>query len=84
MIRHECPVKKIVYTSKNPEIRKVVVIFQGCHSHPPWPEEKLTQEAKDDLTQCINAFGILGATAARIDNGELEVSSNHHLETHQF
>jgi hypothetical protein len=28
---------------------KVVVIFKGHHSHPPWPEEKPTKEAMEDL-----------------------------------
>jgi hypothetical protein len=46
------------------------VIFQGLHSHPPWPEEKPSTAAKDDLQRCLDAFGILGATADRIDNGE--------------
>ena len=70
MIRHECPVKKIVYTSKDPAKPKVVVIFEGRHSHPPWPEEKPTHEAKEDLRRCLKAFGITGATAGKLDNGQ--------------
>lgn len=69
MILHECLAKKIVYTSKDPKVPKVIVLFQGQHSHPSWPEEKPTQEAKNDLTQCLAVFGILGATAGRLDNG---------------
>jgi hypothetical protein len=59
-----------VYTSKDPLKPRVVVIFKGRHSHPPWPEEKPTREAMDDLNRCLEAFGILGATAAKVDNGE--------------
>ena len=32
-------------------------MFEGRHSHPPWPAEKVTQEAKDDLQKCLDAFG---------------------------
>lgn len=66
LIHRKFPAKKIVYVSKNP---KVVVIFQGHHSHPPWPEKKPSWMAKDDLQKCLDALGILGATADRVDNG---------------
>jgi hypothetical protein len=56
--------------SKDPRCPKLVVIFQGLHSHPPWPEEKPSTAAKDDLQRCLDAFRILGATTDRIDNGE--------------
>ncbi|KAF8224794.1 hypothetical protein L208DRAFT_1409572, partial [Tricholoma matsutake] len=65
---HSCPAKKIVYTSKDPQNPKVVVIFQGRHLHPPWPEKKPSTAAKDDLQRCLDAFGILGVTADRLDN----------------
>jgi hypothetical protein len=54
---------------KDPAKPKVVMIFKGQHSHPPWPEEKPTYEAKEDLRHCLEAFGITGATAGRVDNG---------------
>lgn len=69
MVTHECEVKKIVYTSLEPEKPFVVVIFEGRHTHPPWPEEKPTQEAKADLQKCLSAYGIFGATADKLDNG---------------
>ncbi|KAF8224107.1 hypothetical protein L208DRAFT_1410771, partial [Tricholoma matsutake] len=68
LVHFECPAKKIVYTSKDPQNPKFVVIFQGRHLHPPWPEEKPSTAAKDDLQRCLDAFGILGATADRLDN----------------
>jgi hypothetical protein len=49
LVRRDCPVQKIVYTSKDRQAPYIVVIFQGHHSHPPWPAEKPTQAAKDDL-----------------------------------
>jgi hypothetical protein len=73
MVRFNCPAKKIVYTSKDPSTPKVVVIFESHHSHPPWPEEKPNQEAKEDLKRCLEAFGILGATAHQVDNGLLPI-----------
>lgn len=45
-------------------------MFEGQHNHPPWPEEKPTQEAKLDLQKCLDAFGIFGATAEKLDNGK--------------
>ena len=48
----------------------MIVMFEGQHTHPPWPEEKAVQEAKVDLQKCIEAFGIYGATAERLDNGD--------------
>ncbi|KAF8229096.1 hypothetical protein L208DRAFT_1288337, partial [Tricholoma matsutake] len=68
LVCHDCPVQKIVYTLKDCKKPYVVVIFKSRHLHPPWPEEKPTQEAKDDLKQCLDALGISGATADRLDN----------------
>ena len=69
MVPFSCPVKKIVYTSKDPNVKKVVVIFRGQHSHPPWPEEKPNQDAKDDLKKCVDGLGILGVTGGQVENG---------------
>ncbi|KAJ7699155.1 hypothetical protein B0H16DRAFT_1484247 [Mycena metata] len=55
MIRHPCPVTKIVYTSKDPEVQKCVVIFRGHHSHPPWPMEKPGHAAKEDVKRSVAA-----------------------------
>ena len=44
-------------------------MFEGRHNHPPWPAEKVTQEAKADLQKFLDAFGIYGATAEKLDNG---------------
>lgn len=73
MIDFNCDVKKIVYTSLDEKRPIVIVIFEGQHSHPPWPEEKSTQEAKVDLQKCLEAFGIYGATAEKLDNGMHEL-----------
>jgi hypothetical protein len=69
MIDFNCDVKKIVYASLDEKRPIVVVIFEGRHTHPPWPEEKAVQEAKVDLQKCLEAFGIYGATAEKLDNG---------------
>ena len=71
MVDHECKVHKIVYTSTEADRPIVVVLFEGRHTHPPWPEEKPTQEAKADLQKCLDAFGIYGATAEKLDNGTM-------------
>ncbi|KAG6807418.1 hypothetical protein H0H92_007610, partial [Tricholoma furcatifolium] len=63
-----CPVRKIVYTSKNPAIPKVVVIFEGQHSHPPWPQEKVTLNGRKDLKKCMDMLGRLGVTGMTVDN----------------
>jgi hypothetical protein len=70
MVDHKCGVKKIVYTSTDYNRPVIVVMFEGRHNHPPWPEEKLTQEAKSDLQKCLDVFGIFGATAEKLDNGK--------------
>ncbi|KAJ7939166.1 hypothetical protein B0H13DRAFT_2300915 [Mycena leptocephala] len=64
MVPHPCPVQKIVYASQDPDVKVVVVIFRGLHSHPPWPMEKPGQEAKADLDKCLNAIGT-SAVASR-------------------
>ena len=69
IVQHKCNVKKIVYTSLDTDRPIVIVMFEGRHTHPPWPEEKPSQEAKVDLQKCIEAFGIYGATADKLDNG---------------
>lgn len=71
MVDRECEVKKIVYISVDQNRPIIVVMFEGQNNHPPWPEEKPTQEAKSDLQKCLVAFGIFGATAERLDNGML-------------
>jgi len=69
MVEHKCEVKKVVYTSVDSSRPIVIVMFEGRHTHPPWPEEKPTQDAKADLQKCLDAFGIYGATAEKLDNG---------------
>lgn len=70
IIPYPCPVQKTVYTPRDPTIKKLVVVFHGRHSHPPWPEEKPNQAAKDDVTKCLDVLGIFGATGGRVDNGK--------------
>ncbi|KAJ7934915.1 hypothetical protein B0H13DRAFT_2477555 [Mycena leptocephala] len=67
MTRYACPVQKIVYTSKDPNVKMLVVIFRGRHSHPPWPMEKPGQEAKDDLAKCLNTIGSFGVTGGKLN-----------------
>ena len=69
MVDRKCKVKKIVYTSTDRNRPIIVVMFEGRHNHPPWPEEKPMQEAKSDLQKCLDAFGIFGATAEKLNNG---------------
>jgi hypothetical protein len=76
---HECPAKKIVYVSNDPTKLKALMIFQGRHTHPPWPEEKPTKKAKDDLQKCLDAYGVYGAMAGRVDNGEVLVTLGYYI-----
>ncbi|KAJ7176036.1 hypothetical protein C8R43DRAFT_1118579 [Mycena crocata] len=68
MVAHRCPVKKIVYTSKDNDIKMLVVIFRGLHSHLPWPLEKPNQEAKEDLARCLDSMGTFGTTGGKLNN----------------
>ncbi|KAJ7233642.1 hypothetical protein C8J57DRAFT_1576159 [Mycena rebaudengoi] len=68
MILHRCTAQKIVYTSKDPNIPKCVVIFRGLHSHPPWPAEKPGHAAKEDVKRCMDAGGVLGETGGHLNN----------------
>jgi hypothetical protein len=69
MVEYKCEAKRIIYTSLDIAKPITIVMFEGRHSHPPWPAEKVTHEAKDDLQKCLDAFGIYGATAEKLDNG---------------
>jgi hypothetical protein len=86
LVQRKCPARKIVYVSNDPKRPKAVIVFQGRHSHPPWPEEKPSQEAKADLQKCLDALGILGATADKVDNGEHKVFTipYHNLNVMRF
>ncbi|KAJ7663289.1 hypothetical protein DFH06DRAFT_1395473 [Mycena polygramma] len=68
MVHHPCPVKKIVFTSKDPAVPKCIVIFRGRHSHPPWPMEKPGHAAKEDVKKCLAAGGALGETGGHLNN----------------
>ncbi|KAJ7444486.1 hypothetical protein FB451DRAFT_1434374 [Mycena latifolia] len=68
MVPHSCPVKKIVYTSQDLNVKMLVVIFRGRHSHPPWPAEKPNLAAKEDLEKCLTSMGTIGATGGRLNN----------------
>ncbi|KAJ7468183.1 hypothetical protein FB451DRAFT_1560649 [Mycena latifolia] len=68
MVMHSCPATKIVYTSKDPDVQKCVVIFRGLHSHPPWPMEKPSHAAKEDVKKCVAAGGMLGETGGHLNN----------------
>ena len=69
MVKRKCEAKKIIYTSLDIKKPILILMFKGQHNHPPWPAEKVTQEAKADLQKCLEAFGIYGATAEKLDNG---------------
>jgi hypothetical protein len=69
MVEYKCEAKRIIYTSLDIKKPIIILIFEGRHNHPPWPAEKATQEAKEDLQKCLDAFGIYGATAEKLDNG---------------
>ncbi|KAJ7261422.1 hypothetical protein C8J57DRAFT_1513953 [Mycena rebaudengoi] len=71
MILHRCTAQKIVYTSKDPNIPKCVVIFRGLHSHPPWPAEKPGHAAKEDVKRCMDAGGVLGETGGHLNNSRV-------------
>ena len=68
MVERKCEAKIIIYTSLDVKKPIVILMFEGRHNHPPWPAEKVTQEAKADLQKCLDAFGIYGATAEKLDN----------------
>ncbi|KAK6995619.1 hypothetical protein R3P38DRAFT_2485248, partial [Favolaschia claudopus] len=69
IVPHKCPAVKIVYTSKDPAVKKCVVIFRGRHSHPPWPLKKPGRKAKEDVKKAADANGILGQTGGKLNNG---------------
>ncbi|KAJ7272454.1 hypothetical protein C8J57DRAFT_1507303 [Mycena rebaudengoi] len=71
MILHPCTAQKIVYTSKDPNIPKCVVIFRGLLSHPPWPAEKPGHAAKEDVKRCMDAGGVLGETGGHLNNSHV-------------
>lgn len=75
MVERKCDAKKIIYTSLNINKPIIILMFEGRHNHPPWPAEKVTQEAKVDLQKCLDAFGIYGATAEKLDNDMLALTS---------
>ncbi|KAJ6631548.1 hypothetical protein B0H10DRAFT_2207185 [Mycena sp. CBHHK59/15] len=68
MVHHKCPVKKITYTLKDPDIKIVVVIFHGHHSHLPWPMEKPGLAVKADLDEVLSSMGIFGTTGRCLNN----------------
>ena len=69
MVEYKCEAKRIIYTSIDISNPITIVMFEGRHNHPPWPAEKVTHEAKEDLQKCLDAFGIYGATGEKLDNG---------------
>ncbi len=72
MIDQQCSVCKCANTSLDKDRHIVIVLLEGRHSHPPWPEEKPTNEAKLDLLKCLDALGIYGITAEKLDCGGLD------------
>ena len=60
MVERKCEVKKIIYTFLDIKKPIIILMFEGRHNHPPWPAEKVTQEAKADLQKYLDAFGIYG------------------------
>ncbi|KAJ7856206.1 hypothetical protein B0H14DRAFT_3448547 [Mycena olivaceomarginata] len=67
MVKHACSATKIVYTSKDPNVQKCVVIFRGRHSHPPWPLEKTVNAAKEDVKKSLSLSGTLGETGGHLN-----------------
>lgn len=52
-------VKQSVYTSVDSNWPIVVDMFEGWNTHPPWPEERLTQDAKADSQKCLGTLLML-------------------------
>ncbi|KAJ7091289.1 hypothetical protein C8R43DRAFT_1115101 [Mycena crocata] len=68
MVPLSCPVRKIVYTSQEVNVKVLVVIYRGRHSHPPWPAEKPGLAANEDLDKCLTSMGTIGTTGGRLNN----------------
>ncbi|KAJ7601552.1 hypothetical protein FB45DRAFT_1074470 [Roridomyces roridus] len=68
MVRHECPVRKIVYTSKDPKVSKCVVVIEGVHTHPPWPLHKAGLVAVNDAKESLAASGKMGITSGDLNS----------------
>ena len=49
--------------------RKILVLFDGQHNHPPLPQHKLTYPARQAVDKAFEAARDGGITAGRLVNG---------------
>ncbi|KAF8136057.1 hypothetical protein K438DRAFT_2121651 [Mycena galopus ATCC 62051] len=67
---YPCPATRSMYIPKDPSIRKVLVVHNETgHNHPMPALSKVSFALKDTYRECIEDYGILGATVAKVDNG---------------
>jgi len=73
MVKRRCHVMRISYeplaNNDGSQKRKILVMFEGQHNHPPLPQHKLTHAAKRAVNEVFEAAGDGGITAGRLLNG---------------
>lgn len=59
-----------MYVPLDPSDRRVAIVHHHTpHNHPMPPLTKVSLQLKESYQQCIAAFGTVGATVAKVDNG---------------
>jgi hypothetical protein len=55
----------------NPDIQKALIFLRNPHNHPAHPKTKPSANDKLTLGKAVEAAGIVGLTAQRLLNGDL-------------
>ncbi|KAJ7908237.1 hypothetical protein B0H13DRAFT_2017310 [Mycena leptocephala] len=64
-----CFAKRNIYLPLDTSIRKVIIVTNGTgHNHPMPPLAKQTLGGREIWKKCVTASGIVGATAAKVEN----------------
>ncbi|KAJ7822773.1 hypothetical protein B0H13DRAFT_1737629 [Mycena leptocephala] len=64
-----CFAKRNIYVPLDTSIRKVIIVTNGTgHNHPMPPLAKQTLGGREIWKKCVTASGIVGATAAKVEN----------------
>ena len=68
-MHHSCKSKITILYPIDRSDRRAIVIVQGAHNRPMPPSRKVSRDGKDAYRAAVDAVGVTGLTAVKLDRG---------------
>ncbi len=70
LIQNPCPAHIKIYAPMDPLIKKAIIVLTRYHNHPMPTVKKVSQEGRDIYVKAVKKYGVMGASAVKVDSGE--------------